>query len=309
MGMCSGFVSIVGLVFFFEHQQITDVSLDGRTATDSAPNDFVDTPTCINIPYNVTIKAISAGRRHSGALTHCGRILLWGSNKERQLARRLPGQLFWDDLETESDEYEGKGPTKDPFTSIPEFLPTSKQVFFEGFACGDSFTIAFTNDRVSQTTHIYVFGSFVRRSVPEGIYQSIPWGKKGKVVQVVAPTMHAMLLTEKGYLYAAGQYRSRQLGTPRGAVNVPMHTSKCALFDPVILPDDVRVAQIACGGYHTVVLTTNKQIYVWGDNRYGQFGCPTATATLQTLHPSLTNMDMVCAGANHTLAVGADGKV
>lgn len=30
--------------------------------------------------------------------------------------------------------------------------------------------------------------------------------------------------------------------------------------------------QVACGQQHTVALTTDSKVFVWGDNKYGQLG-------------------------------------
>ena len=33
-----------------------------------------------------------------------------------------------------------------------------------------------------------------------------------------------------------------------------------------------KIIDISCGGYHTLVLTSNGEVYAWGANNFGQFG-------------------------------------
>ncbi|CAG2172539.1 unnamed protein product, partial [Oppiella nova] len=37
--------------------------------------------------------------------------------------------------------------------------------------------------------------------------------------------------------------------------------------------NNLSISQISCGYYHTIVLTSNGQVFGWGSNKQGQVGC------------------------------------
>jgi alpha-tubulin suppressor-like RCC1 family protein len=67
---------------------------------------------------------------------------------------------------------------------------------------------------------------------------------------------------------------------------------------------------VAAGGSHTVVVTPAGQVWAWGANAYGQLGDgTTASRTVPTQVPALTDVTAVAAGSLHTLALKSDGSV
>ena len=75
-----------------------------------------------------------------------------------------------------------------------------------------------------------------------------------------------------------------------------------------------KIAQVCCGGLHTMVLTKKGTLYAWGSAEGGQLGIPDLTcesiATPRQLE-SLTNQNViqVSCGEAHTVALAEDGKV
>jgi alpha-tubulin suppressor-like RCC1 family protein len=76
------------------------------------------------------------------------------------------------------------------------------------------------------------------------------------------------------------------------------------------------VVGIACGGSHTVAVKTDGTVWAWGYNNTGQLGDDTLTkrpAPVQVKGQgavgSLTDVDAVAAGGNHTAALKTDGTV
>ena len=76
-----------------------------------------------------------------------------------------------------------------------------------------------------------------------------------------------LALTNNNHVYIWGRNQFGQLG--QKTVN------QTKVYKPVLIEDlkDVKIKQISCGSKHTLVLTFDRTVYGWGDNRYGQIGC------------------------------------
>ncbi len=67
---------------------------------------------------------------------------------------------------------------------------------------------------------------------------------------------------------------------------------------------------ISCGLYHTVLLNEAGEVYVWGDNSFGQLGIGSASnKEIPVKVEGLEDIVMVSAGAYHTLALTRSGEV
>ncbi|KAK4016037.1 hypothetical protein OUZ56_031000 [Daphnia magna] len=81
---------------------------------------------------------------------------------------------------------------------------------------------------------------------------------------------------------------------------------------PIGLPSKVRISQVACGLHHSVLLTTDGQVYTFGSNSYGQLGVGDLSSrgspTLVKI-PSGINVSMIAAGSYHTAVLTSDGDV
>ncbi|MGI8793024.1 MAG: RCC1 domain-containing protein [Acidimicrobiales bacterium] len=136
------------------------------------------------------------------------------------------------------------------------------------------------------------------------------WGRRFATALCVA--LIATLVPVAGHASAVagstftwGANASGQLGRPGGG-----GTTVAQVAPPL---DDI--VAIDGGGDHTVALTADGRIYAWGANTFGQVGNGTfglgvfsGTPVLVTL-PGGVSATSVVAGANHSLATGADGRV
>ncbi|KAK7788552.1 hypothetical protein R5R35_011742 [Gryllus longicercus] len=123
---------------------------------------------------------------------------------------------------------------------------------------------------------------------------------------------HTAIVTENGNVLVCGNGRKGQLGL--------MGDDGGPLFEetrPHIIPDVSNVTTVACGQYHTVVITDEGRMYAWGDNKHGQLGLD------PTLHPSVfkpaeihlfgneqlpSECSIVC-GWTHTALVTGNGDI
>lgn len=59
----------------------------------------------------------------------------------------------------------------------------------------------------------------------------------------------------------------------------PNYFGECGLgtqgeiFEPTLVPD-IKAKMVSCGAIHTMILTTNNELYASGNNEYGQCGLP-----------------------------------
>jgi len=68
------------------------------------------------------------------------------------------------------------------------------------------------------------------------------------------------------------------------------------------------VAAISAGGEHSMIVTTNGELWAWGDNRQGQLGIPWGSSSHSI--PELVmeeNVVAVSAGGGHSMAITSDG--
>ncbi|CAG2108716.1 unnamed protein product, partial [Medioppia subpectinata] len=91
-----------------------------------------------------------------------------------------------------------------------------------------------------------------------------------KIADISCGSTHAMALTDTGRVYTWGNNRNGQLG--RGFKKLgykrPMLSSKC----PKLLDFDPVVRKAICGSDHSMLLTTDGEVYAFGMNSYGQVG-------------------------------------
>lgn len=119
---------------------------------------------------------------------------------------------------------------------------------------------------------------------------------------------HALGMGSDGKLYAWGYNGLGQLGDG---------TTTSSRMTQVKLPASAEASglkEFDAGGLHSLALTNDGKIYVWGDTRSGQLGNGTQNTadylpTLVTFPAGVTAFTAIAAGHEHNLALGNDGKV
>ena len=82
-------------------------------------------------------------------------------------------------------------------------------------------------------------------------------------------TLHicnVFLSTEDGEIYVCGWNKNGQLGFSSQLVDYPTFCQVPSLPH--------KIAKVSCGWNHTMALTENGTVYVWGSNAFGQLGVP-----------------------------------
>ena len=87
---------------------------------------------------------------------------------------------------------------------------------------------------------------------------------------------HSAFISKDGHVFSFGSNREGQLG-----INDPsLQKSSAPLLIADFMTMRVDPLTIACGGFHTALLTTEGEIYTWGLNDQGQCGHSLASTRL-----------------------------
>jgi alpha-tubulin suppressor-like RCC1 family protein len=250
---------------------------------------------------------IAAGAVHSLAVTSNGTttfangpttVWAWGSNDFGQLGNGLDSNFV-------PDVNPAPAPVVDP--SGIGFFPSNASTTVTSIAAGKWHSLALT--ATNGTTTVWAWGNneFGQLGIGGTNSTSTPVavsvGLSGlDVVAIAAGDRHSLALTSTNgttTVWAWGNNDFGQLGI--GGTN---GTSTPAQV--LNLPNDVIA--IAAGAFHSLALTSNGDIYAWGDNAYGQLGNNTTISELTpVLISSPQNVKRIAAGTEASLALTDNG--
>jgi alpha-tubulin suppressor-like RCC1 family protein len=132
-------------------------------------------------------------------------------------------------------------------------------------------------------------------------------GSPGKVpglanaIAIAAGNMHTLAMKSDGSVWAWGDNGYGQLG---------IGTFTYIKSSPQPVPNITNAIAVAGGGSHSIALKSDRSVWAWGSNGYGQLGDgTTANRSLPVQVLGLTGVVAVAAGAVHTLALKSDGTV
>ncbi len=135
------------------------------------------------------------------------------------------------------------------------------------------------------------------------------------VDQVSAGGQHSMILKENGELWAVGLNDHGQLGD--GSTNsksTPVAVRETTLGGGIAQPM-TAVAQVSAGGFHTMIVKENGELWAVGDNQYGQLGDGTTNQRSNPVQVKtadgrpMTEVASVSAGESHTVVVTTGGTL
>ncbi|XP_072902010.1 RCC1 and BTB domain-containing protein 1-like isoform X1 [Hemitrygon akajei] len=170
---------------------------------------------------------------------------------------------------------------------------------------------------VTKDNNVFTLGVNCSSCLGVGDGQSITIPKKidalcgKKIISLSYGTgPHILLATEDGETYSWGLNNSYQLGNgTSGPALLPFLVS--SMFS------NKRVVKVACGSNHSMVLTTDGEVYSWGSNSSGQvgsgsgFGSTATQATPRRVVHGLENRKVVtiACGQQFSMAVTDNGEV
>ncbi|NWS93203.1 SRGEF factor, partial [Toxostoma redivivum] len=193
------------------------------------------------------ITSIAGGGGHSAITTGTGQLFVCGCNKDGQLGLNHTEDVLHFTL----------------CTALSGFCV--KQV-----ACGWDFTIILVGSGLVLSCGSNSFGQLglPQISGPCLIPQKIE-SLKEKVVNVAAGLRHALAATDRGLVLQWGTgMASRARRASQGKALPVFLTAQ----EPCEVPglEGVKVKTVAAGSYHSVSLTDEGHLYVWGSNKHGQ---------------------------------------
>ena len=241
-----------------------------------------------------TVTAIAAGTSHSIARTSDGKVFAWGYNGFGQL---------------------GDGSTTTRTT--PVAVDMSGALFGKtvlSIEAGASYNLAHTSDG-----QIFAWGDNSSGQLGDGtantrttpVVVNMTDALLGKAVTAItAGAYHSFALTSDGQAFAWGSNFYGQLGdrtTTQRNMPVGVYTGG--------LLTNKKVVANASGKNHSLALTSDGQVFAWGDNSRGQLGDGTTT---QRTTPVAIDTSGALAGKTviaiaaaeyHSLALTSDGQV
>ncbi|NXO03057.1 SRGEF factor, partial [Rhinopomastus cyanomelas] len=192
------------------------------------------------------IKIITGGGGHSAVITGVGELFVCGQNRDGQLGLNHTEDVLRFTL----------------CTALSGFCV--KQV-----ACGWDFTVVLIESGLVLSCGSNSFGQLGLPQVsgPCSIPQKIE-SLQEKVVDVAAGLRHALAATASGLVLQWGT----GMASPAKRANQGKTLSQfLSAKEPCEVPglEDVKVKMIAASSYHSVLLTEEGHLYVWGSNKHG----------------------------------------
>ena len=251
-------------------------------------------PVPLAAPLNANVKQISAGHRHTCALTNAGAVYCWGLNNYGQIGNNSTTNR----------------PT--PFAFPAPMNANVKQI-----SAGGTHTCAVTNagalycwgrNRMGELG----VGNLNTQLTPTAALAPMNSG----IAQVGTGEEHTCALTDSGAVYCWGRNNYAQVGAGIGG-GATCSGSSCRT-SPVALaaPMDADVAEISVRKDNTCALTTSGAVYCWGNNQYSQVGVGSggSVCTSQACRPYPEALDapldasvwQISAGDRSSCAITAD---
>ncbi|CAF1080148.1 unnamed protein product [Rotaria sordida] len=171
-------------------------------------------------------------------------------------------------------------------------------------ACGQYFSMCLTSNG-----RIIIWGSISGKMTnDDGLFYSKPQYLEGfngrRVIQIAAGYTHCLGLTDDGTVYALGLNEHGQLGLG--------HNKDCRGATPIICLRGSPIVYIACGAYHSVIVSKSGTVFTCGLNSSGQLGVgdtdnrvwPSNIKALQQ-----QKVTYVACGEKHSVVITLDGGV
>ncbi|NXL89176.1 SRGEF factor, partial [Alectura lathami] len=193
------------------------------------------------------IKSITGGGGHSAVITGAGELFVCGSNKEGQLGLNHTEDVLCFTL----------------CTALSGFCVRE-------VACGWDFTVILVGAGLALSCGSNTFGQL---GVPQisgscSIPQKIETFKE-KVVAIAAGLRHALAATESGLVFQWGTGMASWAKRANQGKTLPLFLTAKEPCEVAGL-EDVKVKRVAASSYHSVSLTDEGHLYVWGSNKHGQ---------------------------------------
>ncbi len=241
------------------------------------------------IDGNTQFQSVSAGWRHTVALSTTGQVYVWGDGNRGVL---------------------GNGSSAG-YSERPMLMPGLPNKPFAAVEAGFDITFAVTEDGEVWGTGSNEYGFLGLGESVSGITRprQIPMPTTDPVIQVSAASTtnntHVLALTDSGKMIGWGVNASGESGVPVDG------ESSWVYFEPTELqqPENVRFTKLAAGDQFSLGLAESGQVYSWGGRALGNGRGGTSEVPVLVLIPSEERIVDIAAGDAHAFALSASGRL
>ena len=241
---------------------------------------------CYSIPkfctFNVVIRRIACGEEHSAFITNDGAVYSMGSNSDGRL---------------------GIGDRSIKMLSAPCLVEDLSWGKATELSCGWGHTAIVLDNGEIFTWGVGTYGAL---GIPKLETQWRPVKVEFKdeagvmIKQVSCGTRHTGMIDSKGRLFVCGAADAGQLGIGSKECK-PQPIQVSSIKDTVVA--------VACGIFHTLVLTSDRSVLAMGGNNFGQLGIGNKRSSLYPIIVKGLEKIATIAAANISAAVTENGEV
>ena len=269
------------------------------SSTSSPPSASAPSVDCREPPL-----AIACGSSHNAAISRSGQLYTWGLASSGEL-----GHGGWTPIEL----------------NIPKHLSCLTKVKITSVSCGSNHTVA-----TSACGGIWTCGRGRNGQLGHGhLHDEGPMKKvealaKYKVTKVAAGGTHTLALCSNGLVFSWGNDLQGQLG-----LQVDKHREdysksvarpqEIVTLRPKSSKDPHRVVSLSGGDRHSLAVTANGMLFVWGDGTHGGLGLGDNTRRCVPTRVRFLQMNSreeagkvrcihACAGGHHTAILMYNSK-
>ena len=294
-----------------------------------------DEPTYVDSLRGVGVKQIACGSGHTVVLTGEGEVYTWGRGDDGRLGHgdngwkyvprltnSLTGQIVTHvtcgsyhtaavssngDLFTWGGGMYGKlGHGNESGHSTPRRVETLVGLSIVDIACGSRHTAVVTNKGC-----LYTWGDKENGVAGHGDTEGHQYTPKllerlggKKVVQLSACGFHTGCLTDMGEVYTWGEGKFGRLG----------HGAERNCHSPRLVESLLgkRPIQIACGGFHSAVVTQDGKMFTFGGGEHGQLGHGDKVNKVKPTYVQALDgifLRQITCGWSHSVALTSQGEV
>eukprot|EP00004_Rigifila_ramosa_P024507 TRINITY_DN7127_c0_g1_i1.p1 TRINITY_DN7127_c0_g1~~TRINITY_DN7127_c0_g1_i1.p1 ORF type:complete len:938 (+),score=202.27 TRINITY_DN7127_c0_g1_i1:1762-4575(+) len=273
-------LSDLGTVFSWGRGQHGQLGLGEAGAAN-----IVHTPQRVEALRLKAVVQVAAGYHHSLALTDSDDLFAWGWNAHGQL---------------------GVGDTVDVFSPKPVTALVDEPIV--QISCGFCHSCARTANG-----EVFVWGSAQHGQVGDGTTagqtspRRIEGVLQGKVVVALAcGAFHTLAVTDTGGVYTWGRFKKTKEDEPIDDDSTLLSPHWLMQFP------SSKVVAVACGHWHSALLSADGKVYTWGESDSGQLGHGSTNAQRQPTQLAALDADFVtqiACGEEHTLCLSRSGTV